>query len=249
MNAGSGTEVGPRRLRMRELELATGVGRETIRFYIREGLLPQPERPARNVALYDESFVERIRLINELKTKRYLPLHVIRRILEESEGPNAPEVTSLLALDGKIFPALESTSAPAAEPIETVAQRIGLPVGEIHELAGVGAITLEERGETPCLDADATALVEVWAELRRSGFTAERGFTPSQTRLYVDALDNLAEEELHLFAHGISAGVDAEEGARMARMGIELLNKAIGLVRKRKLLERIATGNLPDEAD
>ena len=72
---------------MRELELETGVGRETIRFYIREGLLPQPDRPARNVALYDESFVERIRLINELKTKRYLPLQVIRRILAESEGP------------------------------------------------------------------------------------------------------------------------------------------------------------------
>ena len=126
---------------MRELELESGVGRETIRFYIREGLLPQPERPARNVALYDESFVERIRLINELKTKRYLPLQVIRRILAESEGPNAPEVTSLLALDGQIFPALESTTAPAPEPLEAIARRVGIPAEEIHELADVGAIT------------------------------------------------------------------------------------------------------------
>ena len=47
-------------MKMQDLERATGVGRETIRFYIREGLLPQPERPNRNVAWYDESFVERI---------------------------------------------------------------------------------------------------------------------------------------------------------------------------------------------
>ena len=34
------------RMRMRDLERATGVGRETIRFYIREGLLPEPARPS-----------------------------------------------------------------------------------------------------------------------------------------------------------------------------------------------------------
>ncbi len=46
-----------RQMKMQDLERATGVGRETIRFYIREGLLPQPTRPSRNVAWYDESFV------------------------------------------------------------------------------------------------------------------------------------------------------------------------------------------------
>ena len=46
-----------KRLKMRDLERATGVGREAIRYYIREGLLPEPERTARNVAWYDESFV------------------------------------------------------------------------------------------------------------------------------------------------------------------------------------------------
>ena len=45
------------------------VGRETIRFYIQSGLLPQPERRGRNVALYDTSFVDRIRLINESASK------------------------------------------------------------------------------------------------------------------------------------------------------------------------------------
>ena len=32
-------------MKMKELEDRSGIGRETIRYYIREGLLPEPERP------------------------------------------------------------------------------------------------------------------------------------------------------------------------------------------------------------
>ncbi len=42
------------------------------------GSCREPERPGRNVAWYDESFVERIMLIKELQQKRFLPLHVIK---------------------------------------------------------------------------------------------------------------------------------------------------------------------------
>ncbi len=56
----------PKMLKMKDLERMNGVGRETIRYYIHEGLLPEPERPARNVAWYSEEFVERIDAIKEL---------------------------------------------------------------------------------------------------------------------------------------------------------------------------------------
>src|SRR5262249_60961492 len=93
------------RLKMKDLERATGVGRESIRFYIREGLLPEPERPGRNVAWYDESFVERVRLIKELQHKRYLPLQVIKAIVNGDTPPSPGEVRTLGGLDGKLLPA------------------------------------------------------------------------------------------------------------------------------------------------
>jgi DNA-binding transcriptional MerR regulator len=52
---------------MRTSRRATGVGREAIRYYIREGL-PEPARPDRNFALYDASFVERILLVKRLQS-------------------------------------------------------------------------------------------------------------------------------------------------------------------------------------
>ena len=103
------------RLKMQDLERATGVGRETIRFYIREGLLPEPERPSRNVAWYDESFVERVALIKELQQKRFLPLHVIKAIVGNDAAPSRDEVRTLLELDGKLFPAVGSAPEMPAD--------------------------------------------------------------------------------------------------------------------------------------
>ena len=54
-------------MKMKELEAATGIGRETIRYYIREGLLPEPVRPKRNVATYGREHVKRLNLIRRLQ--------------------------------------------------------------------------------------------------------------------------------------------------------------------------------------
>jgi len=62
-------------MRMRELEKASGVGRETIRYYIREGLLPEPSRASRNSAFYSDDHVARLKAIKRLQGKvRYQPI-------------------------------------------------------------------------------------------------------------------------------------------------------------------------------
>ena len=69
-------------MKMKELESQTGVNREAIRFYIREGLLPEPEKPRRNVAYYTKEHVERIRLIKKLQDEHFLPLKRVKAVLD-----------------------------------------------------------------------------------------------------------------------------------------------------------------------
>ena len=109
--------------RHRNVEEVAAVGREAIRYYIREGLLPEPERPARNVAWYDESFVEKIRFIKELQEKRYLPLNVIGRLLASDGDSSRAEVEALLDLDGKLFPQVEGSPKLEGERLVVVARR------------------------------------------------------------------------------------------------------------------------------
>src|SRR5262249_31087487 len=81
-------------MRMAELAAKSGVARETIHFYLREGLLPRPRKGGRTVAYYDAEHLERLRLIRRLREEKYFPLAVIRKVLE------TPGATAEGDLDG-----------------------------------------------------------------------------------------------------------------------------------------------------
>jgi predicted DNA-binding transcriptional regulator AlpA len=55
------------KLKMAQLVEKTGVPKSTILYYIKEGLLPEPERIKQNVCLYDVDYVERIKFIKYLQ--------------------------------------------------------------------------------------------------------------------------------------------------------------------------------------
>lgn len=230
---------------MRDLERAAGVGRETIRFYIREGLLPEPHRPSRNVAWYDESFVERLALIKELQQKRFLPLHVIRSIVGAEAPPSRDEIRTLLELDGKLFPAVGSAPEASAERLSAVAARCGIPARELLEFAASGAIEIATRDGDHWLDEPAIRMVELWAKLREAGFDHRLGFDAASFRVYVEFVRWLAREELRMFAQRVTGRVAPGVSARMAEAGINVVNQMLGLLRKATLLRYIAEGNVP----
>ena len=70
-------------LKMSELSEQSGVSAGTIKHYLREGLLPEPVRTSRNMAYYPPDFVERIRLIKRLQEERFMPLRVIKDVLDD----------------------------------------------------------------------------------------------------------------------------------------------------------------------
>ncbi|SMC40875.1 MerR family transcriptional regulator [Papillibacter cinnamivorans] len=78
---------------MRKLEELTGFSRTMINFYIKEGLLPPPEKSAKNMAYYGENFIEKLRLIQKLK-EAGLPLSQIKLVL--SGDDNLIDIAPLL---------------------------------------------------------------------------------------------------------------------------------------------------------
>ena len=55
------------KLKMAQLVEKTGVPKSTILYYIKEGLLPQPQKLKQNVCLYDPEYVERIKFLKFLQ--------------------------------------------------------------------------------------------------------------------------------------------------------------------------------------
>jgi MerR family mercuric resistance operon transcriptional regulator len=85
------------RLTIGRLAEAADVGVETVRFYQRSGLLPEPKRPSSGFREYSQADVQRIRFIKRAQTLGF-NLENIADLLE-LDGPQICDVTHDLALD------------------------------------------------------------------------------------------------------------------------------------------------------
>ena len=68
-------------MRMAELAQRAGLSVPTIKFYLREGLLPPGRLTNVNQAMYDQSHLERLRLIRALSKVAGLPLNKVRDVV------------------------------------------------------------------------------------------------------------------------------------------------------------------------
>ncbi|PWN57699.1 MerR family DNA-binding protein [Abyssibacter profundi] len=76
------------------LARATGLSVETIRYYEREGILPEPQRTAANYRLYPTDSIERLRFVLRAKTLGF-SLAEIRTLLGLQGGGDRAAVRAL----------------------------------------------------------------------------------------------------------------------------------------------------------
>lgn len=75
-------------MKIGELSKKTGCAVVTIRYYEKEGLLPEPDRNGSNYRLYDEKDMERLRFIRHCR-RHGMKLAEIRELLAFREHPTA----------------------------------------------------------------------------------------------------------------------------------------------------------------
>jgi DNA-binding transcriptional MerR regulator len=74
-------------MRMAELSAQSGVPVPTIKYYLREGLLPPGERTNPNQARYQASHVRRLKLVRALLEVGGLSIARVREVLDGIDGP------------------------------------------------------------------------------------------------------------------------------------------------------------------
>ena len=223
-------------MKMRELEQRSGVGRETIRYYIRMGLLPEPARPKANVADYSDEHVRRLGVIKRLQSERYLPLGFIKQVLDR---PNAGEIAALPGLDAMLAASLGVAAANGGTRLADAAAQAGLTPAELDVLVRDRVVEVQGGALSP-LDL---AIAKAWGRVRASGYSPEAGFFAEDARLYVETLEPLTRREIERFYGRLTGSGTIEDAARMGQAGIELINDLIALLRTRMLLGLVAEMN------
>ncbi|MEI6485857.1 MAG: MerR family transcriptional regulator [Sphingomonadales bacterium] len=218
-------------MRMRDLEKASGVGRETIRFYIREGLLPEPDKTSPNSARYSDVHVARLRAIKRLQEERFLPLAVIRTLLEAEDGERWLLPEAFPTLDAMLAQRLEE-----AGPARVAVADLGLAEHSREHLDDLMVVVADD-GTVSARDA---AILRTVQRLDDIGFTAELGFDGGQMRLYSVLIDWLTAQELRHFLEHTAGHVGEAKAIEMAEQGISVINELLGQLRTRALLKKLA---------
>lgn len=223
-------------MKMKELEAATGIGRETIRYYIREGLLPEPVRPKRNVAAYGREHVNRLNLIRRLQHERHLPLSVIKTIVN-SEIVDTPTqgFERLIGLEVALGPLLAEGRQLSPMRIEDLSQKAGMSIEDIRAFAENGFIFIDKKEDGDWLNQRNVRLVELLAQTRRHGYTPEIGYTVDSYDIYVQMTDWMARRAVVGFYTRLGDKLDQPEAAKLGVEGIRFLNEVLPLM----LIERI----------
>lgn len=140
-------------MRIGELSRRSGVPVPTIKFYVREGLLPPGQLTSPNQASYDDGHERGLRLIRALLDVGGLPLAAIGEVLRVMKDPEQPLFDVLGAAAKSIAPVRGVDPGPELEDARE----------EVAEL-------LERRGWRAGADSPGgESLAEVLLALRRAG--------------------------------------------------------------------------------
>ena len=223
-------ETASEMLRMGELAEASGVSAATIKHYLREGLLPEPVKTSRNMAYYPAEFVERIRLIKQLQEERYMPLRVIKDLLDEDPD----RARALIELGDRLLErarAGEQQRVTAAE----VRDRYEVPQEVLDRLAEIDVLSPAEDGYSP---AD-VRIIGAISRFRAGGYDEQIGFTVYDTLRYKEALEQLVQQEVEMVMTRLAGEVPPERVVEMLEAGAQPLKDLIAALHTKLMVAEL----------
>ena len=218
---------------MRELADAAGVSAGTIKHYLREGLLPEPVKTSRNMAYYPPEFVQRIRLIKQLQEERFMPLRVIRDLLDR-EDAEPERLRAMIELEDRI---LEQALAGEREriPADEVRSRYEVPREVLDRLAELEVLSPDRSGYSP----SDVRIVEAISRFRAGGYDERLGFTVYDTLRYKQALEPLVVEEVEVLTQRLAGDLDPDRAVELIEAGAQPLNDLIAALHTKLLVAEL----------
>ncbi|GAA2868873.1 MerR family transcriptional regulator [Actinoplanes cyaneus] len=181
-------------MRISDLSREAGVPVHTIKFYLRQGLLPPGERTSRNQAIYGTPHVHRLRLIRALTTIGRLDLASVQILLAAMSDQSLP-LPGLFDVMNRVIDPLEEDAAEDDEVLAEVRR-------DVNDF-------ISARGWNVALDAPARHRFEViCTTLRQLGCEHPMDYFTA----YAEAAELLSRMELDLLNPGA-----ADRGATVAR--------------------------------
>jgi len=172
-------------MKISELVRRTGVPKETIHFYIREGLLRKPRKSGVNVADYNETYVEQILRIKDLRDNYYLPIAEIKKIIKNFKKQSASD-QAISQFHSKYFRPLDRLLSSEITGKEAFREATDLGRKWLEKMQDWGVITPEYPDDEPVYCRDDVIIARLLVDMDNLGFGPKDGYDPEDLRRIAD---------------------------------------------------------------
>ena len=235
-------------MRIDDLAQRAGVPTRTIRYYTQQGLLPSPKLEGR-VGYYDETHLDRLRLIKELREKRFLPLAVIRSVVRHFEAGTDLE-TMLAPLDMVFAPRWDATDTSEFTR-EELAVEAAVDASVVDAAEDMGLLFPVRNGRERRYTRDDVHMLAVAKEWLELGIPRKLG------RLYRESLEEISRMQVQAFNQSVVAPVAKEGlGAEHTRQRLvegyrdmsRVFTQLVGLLHRKLLQKAVESYAASDDA-
>lgn len=229
-------DQGQRMLKMKELSEATGVNGPTIRYYISQGLLPKPYKTHKNMAYYDKSYVDLIRMIKKYQKEHFLPLEMVKKTIEDMGFDRIADIDE--ELSEKLCQA-QQVNVMEPESLNSLKEPVSKK--ELVTITGISSKDLKAclemgmiiQNEDETFDVQDVKIASLIAEIRRN-LHDDIGFSFEFITMHSDYLNEVVDKEFKYFLSRILKGDLAIQDANdLALKSIGILYQLFPIVHKK----------------
>lgn len=199
-------------MKISELAKRTGVSKETIHYYIREGVLKKPRKTGKNTADYDEGFVDQIRTIKALRENYFLPIPVIKKLIKKHRKQSRTDQRSFQFLSEYFRPLDQLFFSEVTGKAEFL-KATGMSEQWLSKMTDWGVLTCEQRDGGDCFSQENVIIGKLLVDMDRIGIGPRHGFDPEELKHFTALFrkmvaknlertmnagwDKMSEDELH----------------------------------------------------
>lgn len=177
-------------MKISELAKRSNVSKETIHYYVREGVLRKPRKTGKNTAEYSEDYIDQICIIKELRDNYFLPLPVIKKIINKNKRQSRSEIETFHFLS-EYFRPVDLLLSDEILGEEAYCRETGLNKIWLKEMERWGIVTVMQEDGQKKYSRDSVIIGKLLVDMDNIGFGPKNGFNPEDLRPYANILHNL----------------------------------------------------------
>lgn len=211
-------------MKISQLVKRTGVPKETIHFYIREGLLRKPRKSGVNSAEYNERYVDQIQLIKDLRDNHYLPIPEIKKIIKDFRK-QSPSDQAVSQFHSRFSRPTDRFFANEIKGRDEFCQKTGLGKKWLVKAEEWGVINPDilENGDR-LYSPDDVAIGRLMVDMDRLGFGPKDGFDPEDLRYIGEFVRKYVVDSFQKYYENKLENMTSKEDVERANQYHELIS-------------------------